>query len=78
MIKEVYNYLEQQLVQKERGNHHRLAKSASRPDTKSRMVDGILFEKENIFCTTFESAYGQPTLRRLAGFALNFHNSVSI
>ena len=53
MIKEVYNYLEQQLVQKERGNHHRLAKSASRPDTKSRTVDGILFEKENVFLYDF-------------------------
>ena len=30
-----------------------------RPPRKSRMVDGIIFEKEDDFCTTFESAIGR-------------------
>ena len=53
MIKEVYNYLEQQLVQKERGNHHRLAKSASRPDTKSRTDRRHSFRKRKRFLYDF-------------------------
>ena len=69
MIKMFYKALGKELNQKKRRNHHRLAESASRPDAKSRTVDSILFEKENDFCTTFGSAYGRPTLRRLAYFA---------
>ena len=30
-----------------------------RPPRKSRMADRILFAKENVFCTTFESAIGR-------------------
>ena len=64
-----YNGLVKELSQKKRRNRHRLVKSASRPDAKSRTVDSILFEKENDFRTTFWSAYGRPTLRRLTYFA---------
>ena len=58
-----YNGLGKELSQKERRDHHRLARSAGRPDAKSCMVDSILFEKENDFCMTFGLACGQLTLR---------------
>ena len=64
-----YNGLGKELSQKEWRDHHRLARSAGQPDAKSRMVDSILFEKENDFCMTFGSAYGRPTLRQLANSA---------
>ena len=67
-MKVFYNCLEKELCQKNQRNHHRLARSASRPNAKSRMVDSILSEKENDFCTTFGLACSWPTLRQLANF----------
>ena len=37
-----------------------------RPPRKSRMVDGILFEKESDFCMTFELAIGRSACRLAA------------
>ena len=59
----VISFLSNSRSQKEQGHHHRLAVSAGRPGAKSRTADRILFEKENDFCTTFQSAVGRPTLR---------------
>ena len=65
-MKVFYNCLRKELSQKKRRNHHRLARSASQLNVKSRMVDSILFEKES---NLYNFWVGQLTLRQLAYFA---------
>ena len=72
-----YNGLGKELSQKERRDHHRLARSAGQPDAKSHTVNSILFEKENDFCMTFGSACGQLTLRQAGQFCLEFKQFLS-